>query len=269
MSEFLSEMVAASAVRARETRSRAVSSGLMSRVTSAPPPVAIQLGVGFDVIAEAKLASPSDGRLTTGDGEKVVALARDYTAGGAAAVSVLTEETRFGGALGHLEAAAAAVEAPVMRKDFLVDPIQVSEARAAGASGILLIARILTGDLLVEMTDLAISLGMFVLLEVFDLTDIDLASTVFDRDILVGVNCRDLTSLQVDPTRFDTLAPHLPARHSVAESGIEMPADVARVVGLGYRLALIGSSLVGHDAPGRRLAELIDAGREALAGAGA
>lgn len=271
MSDFLSEMAAESVRRARETRSRLGVTGLAARVGEAPPVIPFEPApTGFDVIAEAKLASPSEGRLADGGQDEVVSLAAEYVARGAAAVSVLTETSRFAGSLSHLEAASGAVDAPVLRKDFLVDPVQVTEARVFGASGVLLIARMLPGGLLVEMTDLALSLGMFVLLEVFDVADLELSGDVLDRDLLLGVNCRDLATLEVDAERFGALAPHLPQGVPwVAESGIATESDVARVVSLGYRMALVGSSLVTDEAPGDRLAALIGAGRDALTGAGA
>lgn len=270
MSDFLTEMFEASSRRARALRG-AGGPRMEKRVASAPPPIPLKLDSrGFDVIAEAKLASPSEGRLLDGQGgaDRVVELARSYAGAGAAAVSVLTEESRFDGELGHLEAVAADVDVPVMRKDFLVDPIQVLEARAAGASGILLIARMLPGRLLVEMTDLALAHGMFVLVEVFDADDVKETAGVFDRNVLVGVNCRDLATLGIDEHRFETLAPHLPGHlPAVAESGITTPEDVAAVASLGYRMALVGSSLVSDLDPSRRLRSLIEAGRSAFEGA--
>lgn len=266
----MSEMAEASLLRARNSSQTADATGLRRRVESARPPLPLALSdPGFDVIAEAKLASPSEGRLATGGTERVVELARTYEEHGAAAVSVLTEESRFGGSLQHLEAAAQSVDVPVMRKDFLVDPVQVEEARAAGASGVLLIARLLPDERLVEMTDLALGHGMFPLVEVFDRSDLETAAQVFDRPVLVGVNCRDLATLEVDPRRFDSLAPHLPRDVSaVAESGIETPRDAGSVAGLGYRLALVGTALVRHSDPGSALGDMIDAGRSALTGAG-
>jgi len=119
------------------------------------------------------------------------------------------------------------------------------------------------------MTDLALESGMFVLVEVFDRADLDAASAVFDRDVLVGVNCRDLATLEVDVGRFAELAPHLPANlPGVAESGLATRDDVARAAGLGYRMALVGSSLVTSDEPAHRVRELLEAGRLAVAGAG-
>lgn len=270
MSDFLTEMSEASLLRARASRQSAKATGFRGRVASARPPLPLDLSTpGFDVIAEAKLASPSEGPLSEGGSERVVELARAYERHGAAAVSVLTEDSRFAGSLDYLEAAAASVDIPVMRKDFLVEPVQVEEARAAGASGVLLIARLLPGDLLVEMTDLTIELGMFALVEVFDRSDLETAARVFDREVLVGVNCRDLSTLAVDPHRFDALAPHLPRDlPAVAESGIEAGDDAASVAGLGYRLALVGTALVRHENPGLALSDLIGAGRSALARAG-
>ena len=268
MSDFLTEMAETSLLRARAAKEGADVAGLESRAASAPPPARISLGPeGFDVIAEAKLASPSEGRITAGGVKRVVELARAYETAGAVAVSVLTEETRFLGSLEHLAAVSSATSLPVMRKDFLVDPIQVLEARAVGASGVLLIARLLPGELLVEMTDLALDLGMFALVEVFDRSDLETAVKVFDRDVLVGVNCRDLASLEVDFGRFAELAPHLPDHlPAVAESGLTEPAHAAEVVGSGYSLALVGSSLASAEEPGVELAAYLASGRSRLEG---
>lgn len=225
-------------------------------------------GGGFDLIAEAKLRGPASGRLTPrgDDISTVVGLARAFAEGGAAVVSVLTEPTEFDGTLGHLAAVAAAVEVPVMRKDFLVDPAQVVEARDHGASGVLLIARILNPGLLREMVDIAEGLGMFSLVEVFDQPDLAVASEVFDRQILVGVNSRDLTDLSVDGSRFESLAAMAPDGLTlVAESGIDSEDDIARVVSFGYRMALVGTSLVGVDDPRAGVEGLVAAGR-AVAG---
>lgn len=269
MSDFLTEMSQASVLRARAARESVGVSRLQSRAAAATSPLKLPLDTGgFDVIAEAKLASPSEGRLVReGSGHTVVSLARSYEWNGAAAVSVLTEPDRFAGSLEDLEEVAGEVDVPAMRKDFLVDPIQVIEARVAGASGVLLIARMLPGDSLEEMTDLAISHGMFVLVEVFDRPDLEKAAAVFDRDVLVGVNCRDLATLGIDRSRFETLAPHLPDHlPAVAESGMTAPEHVASVAALGYRMALVGSTLVSDPDPGARLGRFLSAGREALSG---
>lgn len=269
MSDFLSTMAESSLLRAGQTRGRSAVTGLASRASSARPVFPLNLSdTGFDLIAETKLASPADGVLVTTDDPqgRVAELASLYEDAGAAAVSVLTEPSRFDGDMDHLEAAAAAVDVPVMRKDFLVDPIQVVEARAAGASGVLLIARLTDGAPLAEMTDAALEFGMFVLMEVFGEADLEQASVLFDRDVLVGVNTRDLDTLLVAPDRLATLAPLLPGHlPAVAESGLKSAADAESAAALGYRMALVGTGLVTTDAPGEAARRLISAGRLAAA----
>ena len=268
MSDFLSTMAEASRLRAHAARGKIGVTGLASQASSARPVVPLDLPeTGFDLIGEVKLASPVDGQLVTGDdpGHRVPELASLYEDADAAVISVLTEPSRFHGSLDHLEAAAVAVEVPVMRKDFLVDPIQVVEARAAGASGVLLIARLTEASLLAEMTDTAIGFGMFALVEVFDETDLDRASVVFDREVLIGVNTRDLTTLKVQPGRLADLAPHLPrCLLRVAESGLKSASDAELAATLGYRLALVGTALVTSEAPGETTRRLIAAGRAAI-----
>lgn len=267
MSDFLSRMAESSRRRADEARRGAGAATLTSRARDARPALPLDLSEdGFDLIAEAKLASPADGRLVPeGSGSAaVVKLARSYETAGALAVSVLTEPDRFDGSLAHLEAAADAVDIPILRKDFLVDPIQILEARASGASGVLLIARMVSGETLTEMTDQALSLGMFVLIEVFDESDLAAASVVFARNILIGVNTRDLTTLGVDASRLKAMAPRLPENlPAVAESGIHSPDDAIQAVRLGYRLALVGTGLVTSADPGAAAGALISAGRRA------
>lgn len=261
-------MAESSLLRAGEARGRSGVTGLTTRASSAQPVLPLNLPeTGFDLIAEAKLASPADGPLVTVDdsGRRVVELASLYEEAGAAVVSVLTEPSMFHGHLDHLKAAAGAVDLPVMRKDFLVDPIQVIEARAAGASGVLLIAKLGEASLLAEMTDTAIGFDMFALVEVFDEADLDRTSVVFDRDVLVGVNTRDLTNLEVDPRRLATLAPLLPDHLlGVAESGVSSPEDVEWVAALGYRMALVGTALVTSEAPRETARKLIAAGRRTI-----
>ncbi len=266
-------MAASSRLRAEEARDRLSEAELTSKISSATPPVRLELSdEGFDLIAEAKLASPSEGRLAAGDDDAaaVVELASTMAASGAAAISILTEPSRFDGNIGHLEMASSKLDLPVMRKDFLVDTVQVLEARAAGASGVLLIARLSEASVLVEMTDLALSLGMFVLVEVFEEADLDVASAVFDREILVGVNARDLTTLNVDVDRHRKLSSLLPDHLPlVAESGGLEGSDAADVALMGYRLALVGSSLVSSRDPAGLAAEMIRAGRAAFGVKGA
>jgi indole-3-glycerol phosphate synthase len=208
-----------------------------------------------------------------------------YARGGAAAVSILTEPSRFDGSLEHLRRAAALLAplgVPAMRKDFLVDPYQVLEARAAGAGGVLVILRMLTRPKIEELLDVAAEHGMFVLLEAFD--DVDLAMARDLRTsraarpagrragggsraggaepILIGVNCRDLQTLTVVQERFAALAPLLPAGWpAVAESGVASGSDARRMRQLGYRLALIGTALMASGDPSLRLREIFDAAR--------
>jgi indole-3-glycerol phosphate synthase len=268
MSDFLAAMAASSLLRADGVRTSLGASELDRRAHSAGPVRQLTLSdAGFDVIAETKLASPSEGPIADPAGTRLLeATAEEFAVSGAAAISVLTEPEAFGGELAHLTAVAGAVDLPVMRKDFLVDPIQVLEARGAGASGVLLIARILDAGLLEEMTDLTLELGMFALVELFEADDLEIASGVFDRQVLVGVNCRDLGTLRVDRGRHAELVAHLPEHlPRVAESGLLTTDDVVRVADLGYQLALVGSSLMKSDHPGRSAGELISAGRSRLA----
>ena len=181
-------------------------------------------------------------------------------------ISVLAEPSEFGGSIELVRAVASAVSVPVLAKDFLVDPIQVYEAREAGADGVLLIARILDERALAGLLDAVSECGCFVILEAFDEADLTRVSRVVaDRpDVLVGVNCRDLDTLQVVPERHVELADLLPEGPvAVAESAIAGPADVERVVAHGYRAALVGSALMKADEPESLARDLIAAGRRA------
>jgi indole-3-glycerol phosphate synthase len=194
-----------------------------------------------------------------------------YARGGAAAVSVLTEPSRFDGSLEHLRRAAAALAplgVPAMRKDFLVDPYQVLEARAAGAGGVLLILRMLPRRRTEELLDVAAEHGLFVLLEAFDEADLELARDLSasraqaDGRLMIGVNSRDLQTLKVRQERFAALAPWLPpGLLAVAESGVASAADARHMRELGYGAALIGTALMAHADPGLLLREIIDATR--------
>jgi indole-3-glycerol phosphate synthase len=249
---FLRDMAQASRDRVALARAQRGDLMLQDLAHAAPnaPPLKIS-GLGFDLIAEIKLRSPAVGQLEQG-ADDITQRAQDYAAAGAAAISVLTEPTRFDGELSHLEQVARALQAsvPAMRKDFLVDPYQVYEARAAGAGGILVILRMLERAQLTRLLDVASELRLFVLLEAFDEYDLKLAAvlvrTYAERlTLLVGVNCRDLSTLQVVPGRLEALAPGLPAGvPRVAESGVESSADAARLAAAGYDVALVGSALM-------------------------
>lgn len=267
MSDFLQTMAAASADRAAE-----VNPALLRM--DAPAPVPLSLGK-FDVIAEIKDRSPAEGDLAM-PGSDRAEQARRYAAGGAAAISVLTEPTRFAGSLAHLEEVVAAVpDVPVMRKDFLVDPVQVDEARAVGASGVLLIATMLDAGTLTTMLDAALGQDMFILLETFDRHDLERVAVLledaryqdaaYSRRLLIGVNTRNLRTLEVDEARLATLAPALPEARCVAESGLHTADDAARVAALGYRLALVGTALMRSDDPGALVAGMRRAGGAGVA----
>lgn len=269
MNGLLQRMADASRVRVREARAAETEGELLERARATPPPPPLVLD-RFDVIAELKLRSPAAGALARGGFGRAEQLAA-YARGGAAAVSVLTEPEAFGGSLGHLREAAAALAPlgrPVMRKDFLTDPYQVAEARAAGAGGVLIIVTML-GDADVDaLLAAARELGLFALLEAFDAEDLERIAAVSvpagSPPVLAGVNCRDLTTLEVDFARFDALAGRLPAGlPAVAESGVSGPEDARAVARAGYGLALVGSSLMRADDPARAVAALIGAGREA------
>ena len=268
MNDFLATMAAASAVRAAQIDPR------LAAADFDKPVVPLVLGA-FDIIAEIKDRSPAEGELVDGNGDRAER-ARRYAAGGAAAISVLTEPSRFGGELAHLEEVAAAVPGtPVMRKDFLVESAQVLEARAAGASGVLLIVTMLDDAKLDEMLDCALRLGLFVLLESFDAADLGRVAALLQRDelraraasgqLLAGVNTRNLRTLEVDHMRLAELAPLLPAVRCVAESGIANAADAAAVAALGYRLALVGTALMRSEDPGALVAAMCTAGRARVA----
>ncbi|QZY27921.1 indole-3-glycerol phosphate synthase TrpC [Nocardioides coralli] len=201
---------------------------------------------GSSVIAEVKRRSPSKGDLA--DIPDPAELARAYAAGGAAAISVLTEERRFGGSLADLRAVRAAVDTPLLRKDFIVEPYQLVEARAAGADLALLIVAALDDDDLRRLHDQARELGLTVLVEVHDEAEAERAVALEAE--LVGVNARNLKTLEVDPGAFARLGPLLPPdRVLVAESGISGTADVERYVAEGARVVLVGEALVRDGDP--------------------
>ena len=201
---------------------------------------------GSSVIAEVKRKSPSKGELA--DIADPAALATAYAAGGAAAISVLTERRRFGGSLEDLVAVRAAVDTPVLRKDFIVTDYQLVEARAAGADLALLIVAALDDDGLRRLHDRARELGLAVLVEVHDEAETERAVELGAE--LVGVNARNLKTLAVDNDTFGRLAPLVPEdRVLVAESGISGPDDVVRFVGEGARAVLVGEALVRDGDP--------------------
>lgn len=231
--------------------------GLKARVADAPPaldPLPAFRAPGVSIIAEVKRKSPSKGELATIPDP--AALARDYAAGGAAAISVLTERRRFGGSLDDLAAVRAQVGIPVLRKDFIVTPYQLWEARAWGADLALLMVVSLPGGLLEELHGLARELGLTPLVEVH--TEDELARAAELGAEVVGVNARDLTTLEVDRAVFQKLAPHLPEGVvRVAESGVTGPEDVAEYHGWGADVVLVGEALVRSGDPRSSVSEFI------------
>lgn len=271
MSGFLDEMASLSAARVTQAQRQESTAALERRARQAPPAAHLHLSsAGFDVIAELKLRSPAAGALGDENQDWLGRVAA-YARGGAAAVSVLTEPSRFDGSLEHLRRAAAVLAPlgiPAMRKDFLVDPYQVLEARAAGAGGVLVILRMLPRARIEELLQVADEHGLFVLLEAFDEADLELACDLLTQrgksrgQILLGVNCRDLQTLKVVPGRFAALASRLPAGWpAVAESGVASCADARRMRQLGYGLALIGTALMSGADPARLVGEILNATR--------
>jgi indole-3-glycerol phosphate synthase len=272
---FLADMADGSRLRVETARRRTPEAELHARIGSLPPaPRLARHAQRFDLIAEVKLRSPAAGVLADGGSDDPAQRVSTYARAGAAAVSVLTEPSRFDGSMDHLVLAAKALAGsgvPAMRKDFLVDPYQVLEARAAGAGGVLVILRMLPRGLVDELLDCASASGLFVLLEAFDEHDLEVAADIVSREsarghLLVGVNCRDLASLQVVPGRLVQLAKHLPANvPRVAESGVATADDARRVAAAGYDFALVGSALMTAADPAALVTDLLASGRGARA----
>lgn len=267
MSDFLRNMAAASAARA-----------VVAKVTWADsdldkPAHPLRLSE-FDLIAEIKDRSPAEGELAADAGPRAER-ALTYAKAGAAAISVLTEPDRFDGQLAHLEEVVRAVSSektPVMRKDFLVDTVQVLEAKAVGASGVLLITAMLQDDQLRNLLDCAFEHDLFVLLESFDDDDWQRSLQLLEvnsyrehaacNKFLLGINTRDLRTLAVDADRLERFASMLPQGVTcVAESGQHSADDAARVSGWGYRAALVGTALMRAAEPAALIRDMLTAGR--------
>ncbi|MES2525417.1 MAG: indole-3-glycerol phosphate synthase TrpC [Gemmatimonadota bacterium] len=237
---------------AAHERAAGVAAGLDSlraQVRDLAPALPFAAGLRGDrirVIAEVKRASPSKGAIAPGI--DAAAQAASYVDGGAAAISVLTEPTRFGGSLYDLRAVTARVAVPVIRKDFLVAPVQLWEARAAGASAALLIVRALSPDELPMLMDTIRECGLEAIVEIRDRWELDRALAVDAR--VIGVNNRDLETLVIDPATAPNLIPAIPAdRIAVAESGMREPADVVPAAGAGADAILVGSAVSAATSP--------------------
>lgn len=225
---------------------------------------------GVSVIAEIKRASPSKGDLAAI--ADPTALAAAYVAGGAAAVSVLTEPHWFKGDLDDLRAVAAAVDVPALRKDFVVDPYQVWEARLAGAGAVLLIVAALDPSLLADLLAEVDAAGLDALVEVHAVEEAAVAAAAHHRSgsaraLILGVNARDLSTLAVDTGQFArvraSIQEQAPAALLVAESGVSGPDDIARLAREGAHAVLVGEHVATAPDPRAAVAELVDAGRGA------
>ncbi len=226
----------------------------------APPPLDAYTALrapGVGVIAEVKRASPSKGQLA--EIPDPADLAREYAAGGARCISVLTEGRWFGGSLDDLAAVREAVDVPVLRKDFVVSSYQIHEARARGADLVLLIVAALDQNTLSGLLDRIESLGMTALVEVHTEEEADRALEAGAR--VIGVNARDLRTLEVDRSVFERIAPGLPnSLVKIAESGVRGPHDLIRYASAGADAVLVGEGLVTQKSPRDAVAELVTAG---------
>lgn len=233
---------------------------LKELATKAAPPIdviAALLAPGVGVIAEVKRRSPSKGELA--DIPEPAVLAKDYADAGARVISVLTEQRRFGGSLADLDAVRSAVSVPVLRKDFIVSPYQVHEARAHGADMVLLIVAALEQNALVSLLDRVESLGMTALVEVHNAEEADRALEAGAK--VMGVNARNLHTLEVDRDVFARIAPGLPFEVlKIAESGVRGPADLMTYAGYGADAVLVGEGLVTAADPKMAVVQLVTAG---------
>jgi indole-3-glycerol phosphate synthase len=233
---------------------------LKVRAAAARPAVdalAVLRAPGVGVIAEVKRSSPSRGTLASI--ADPAALAAQYESGGARMISVLTEQRSFGGSLDDLDAVRAVVAVPVLRKDFVVGSYQVHEARAHGADVVLLIVAALEQNVLIGLRERIESLGMTALVEVHDE---DEASRALDAGArVIGVNARDLRTLEVDRSTFERIAPGLPNEVvKIAESGVRGPRDLIEYASCGADAVLVGETLVTGGDPRQIVADLVTAG---------
>ena len=258
MASILDKIFAAKREELAERRRVMSLEAMVEAAQSTPPPrdfIAALRSRTPAIIAEVKRASPSKGDIFPG--LDPAAVARDYARGGAAAISVLTD-SHFKGSLDDLRAVRAAVDLPLLRKDFIFDEYQLYEARAAGADCILLIVAMLPQELLARLADSAKPLGLAVLVEVHNQEEFTRAVAI-DAE-LIGINNRDLHTFKTDlATTEELLSGYTGNALIVGESGIETPADIRRLYRAGARAFLIGESLLRAGRPGAALAPLVDA----------
>ncbi|MGV8969368.1 MAG: indole-3-glycerol phosphate synthase TrpC [Microbacteriaceae bacterium] len=245
---MLESLVAGALADAEARRSHSPLFAVEKAALARPPALdalsALAPGDRVKIIAEVKRASPSRGALA--EILDPAALAVSYQTGGASAISVLTEERKFGGSLSDLEAVRSAVGIPVLRKDFIAEPYQVFEARAAGADLVLLIVAAVEQPLLEELFELINQLGMTALVETHSASEVDRAVQLGSQ--LIGVNARDLSTFELDQDLFGRLAGAIPSGIiRIAESAVKTPADVAHYRAAGADVVLIGEALVTGD----------------------
>jgi indole-3-glycerol phosphate synthase len=256
-SDLLGAIVAATRTRVAHAASQTAAADLERGASAAPAPRGFRASLaapGIRVIAECKRRSPSRGVLRAD--YDPAGIAAGYAAAGAAAISVLTEPAFFDGALAHLEAVRAAVDRPLLRKDFVVEEYQLLEARASGADAVLLIVAALDDQALRDLARAARGLGLDVLVEVHDERELDRAMAA-GAD-LIGVNNRNLRTLAVDVDASFRLGPAMPAGVlAVAESGLKSGADLRRLREAGYQAFLIGERFMTAPDPGAALAALM------------
>ena len=258
---MLSELVSGALADAAERRAARSLADVEADALAAPAPrdalAALAPADRVKIIAEVKRASPSRGALA--EIRDPAALAVSYQTGGASAISVLTEQRRFGGSLDDLRDVRSAVDIPVLRKDFIAEPYQVFEARAAGADLVLLIVAALEQPLLSELHDLINQLGMTALVETHSAAEVDRALEI--GAAVIGVNARDLSTFQLDRDLFGSLADSIPTGVvRIAESAVSSPADVTHYRAAGADVVLIGEALVTGDDPVATLETFLAAG---------
>jgi indole-3-glycerol phosphate synthase len=233
---------------------------LKDKAAKMPPAIdalAVLRGAGVGVIAEVKRRSPSVGDIA--NITDPAWLASEYESGGARIISVLTEQRRFGGSLEDLDKVRAAVSVPILRKDFVFGSYQVHEARAHGADVVLLIVAALDQNTLIGLLERTESLGMTALVEVHTEEEADRALEAGAR--VIGVNARDLKTLDVDRKTFERIAPGLPSSIvKIAESGVRGPLDLIEYASAGADAVLVGEGLVTRADPRQAVAELVTAG---------
>jgi indole-3-glycerol phosphate synthase len=257
--DLLGAIVAATRTRVASARAREAASSLERRALSKRPDgsafvEALMRRDRINVIAECKRRSPSRGVLRAA--YDPVEIARDYERAGAAAISVLTEPSFFDGGLDHLETVRAAVSVPVLRKDFIIDEYQLLEARAAGANAALLIVAALDDAELTRLSTTTDQLGLAALVEVHNREECERALAVGAR--LIGVNNRNLRTLEVDLKASEAIAAILPTDIvAISESGLRSPDDLRRLRSLGYRAFLMGERFMTEPRPGDALSQLL------------